>query len=121
MNRFREQIISHETSPVPFVSWLLYAYSFRGRDIQDPIGWALTRLKEQRGTPAEGVYAKLASLPPAELAKLLQRHIEAGMVTGNGYWATAFRDTPLPRLRHLAEVLGWGRVAEYSRLGWKCR
>lgn len=108
MNRFREQIISAETSPVPFLSWLLYAYSFKGRGIQDPIGWALTRLKEQPGTPAEGVYAKLATLPPAELAKMLQRHTEVGMVTGNGDWATAFRDTPLPRLRQLAEVLGVG-------------
>ena len=108
MNRFREQIIRAESSPVPFVSWLLYAHSFKGRGIQDPIGWALTRLKEEPGTPAEGAYAKLASLPPAELAKLIQRHIEAGMVTGNGDWAVAFRDTPLPRLRQLAEVLGVG-------------
>ena len=108
LNRFREQIISAETSPVPFVSWLLYAHSFKGRGIQDPIGWALTRLKEQPGTPAEGAYARLAGLPPEQIARMLHRHIEAGMVTGNGDWAAAFRDTPLPRLRQLAEVLGVG-------------
>ena len=105
INPFREQILGQESSARPFLSWLLYAYSFKGRGIHDPVGWALARLREQPGQPAEGIFSDLAALSTEELCHFLQRHVTTGQAPYDARWQRAFRDVPGSRLRELAEVL----------------
>lgn len=106
MNALREQILKQETSPQPFLSWICYAYSLKGRGVEDPVGWALSRLKEQPHAYAEGVFARLAHKPTAEFARLLRAQIETGAAPMDEDWRAAFGDVPVKRLKALAETLG---------------
>lgn len=106
MNAFREQILKQETSPQPFLSWIYYAYSLKGRGVEDPVGWALSRLKEQPHTCAEGVFARLVQRPREDITRLLRAQIETGASPLDEDWRAAFGDVPLKRLKALAETLG---------------
>ena len=105
INAYREGILARETNAKALVSWLLYAYSFKGSGIKDPLGWAFTRLKERPGISAGGVFDVLAVLPPVELSTLLGRHIREGYAPTHADWRLAFGDAPIARLRALSEVL----------------
>ena len=106
MNRFREGILSKETSAQPFLSWIFYAFSFKGRGIADPVGWALNRLREQPGVQAEGAFAALAALPPEEFRRLLKLHLESGTPPAYEHWRFAFREITLVKLKELADLIG---------------
>jgi hypothetical protein len=108
-NPYRQQIAESEKDARVLVSWLCYAHSLKGQGIKDPFGWALARVKDQPGSWAEGVYAELAQIVPAEFARLLERHIEAGMSPADERWEAAFGKVALGRLKELGTVLGlWG-------------
>jgi hypothetical protein len=106
MSGYRKQILAREKGAEALVSWILYAYSFKGRGVTDPLGWAFARLNETPSQPAEGVFARLAKRPPAELARLLREQLVAGTPPRDEDWQLAFQDAPAPRLRALAETLG---------------
>jgi hypothetical protein len=55
-----------------FVSWLLYACSSAGQGIQSPLAYALASMRDSPERGAGGAYDQLASLPPAELIRLVR-------------------------------------------------
>ena len=64
------------------IGWLCYAHSLNIQRIQDPLGWALARLKEGVGEP-DAAYTRLAQYPPDKFERLLCRHLEAGVSPPN--------------------------------------
>jgi hypothetical protein len=108
INPYRERILAQEGSAQPFMSWLVYAYSSKGKGIEDPFGWALARVKESPGQTAGGVFARLSARPPRELVRLLQAQIQTGAPPADEDWRAAFRDVPAPRLKEMAQSLGVG-------------
>jgi hypothetical protein len=106
MNSYRQRILEKENSTAPFLSWLLYAYSRNGRGIQDPVGWALSRLRESPGAAADGAFVRLANLPPERLEHLVRSQVESGAAPAHEDWGAVFRDVPVTRLRELSQVLG---------------
>lgn len=64
-------LLAREHSANEFVSWLLYAASAQGGSIQDPLGLAISKLLENPGQGAGGLYERLAQLPAGALIDLL--------------------------------------------------
>jgi hypothetical protein len=54
-----------------FVSWVLYAGSPEGRFIADPLGYTLSRLRQDPQSGAGGAFDQFADLPPGDLLALL--------------------------------------------------
>jgi hypothetical protein len=54
-----------------FVSWVLYVASPQSGNLSDPLGYAISRLREHPLREARGVFRQLADLPPAELLMLI--------------------------------------------------
>ena len=52
------------------VSWILYAYSYSGRGVQNPVSNAIARLRENLFSGAGGDFDRLAALQPHELKTL---------------------------------------------------
>jgi hypothetical protein len=102
----RQKALRQERSPKPFLSWLFYAYSFKGRGIQDPFGWALKKVIESPGQEAGSVFSDLAARRPGDLARLVRRQIESGQAPGDPAWQYAFQDATPLQLRRLIETLG---------------
>ena len=55
-----------------FVSWVLYVASPQSGNLSDPLGYALSRLREHSLHEARGVFRQFADLPPAELLLLMK-------------------------------------------------
>jgi hypothetical protein len=54
-----------------FVSWVLYVASPQSGNLADPLGYAISRLREHSLREARGVFRQFADLPPAELLMLI--------------------------------------------------
>ena len=54
-----------------FVSWVLYAASPTSGRLSDPLGYALSRLREHPLKEARSPFRQLADLPPEELLELI--------------------------------------------------
>lgn len=54
-----------------FVSWVLYVASPQSGNLSDPLGYAISRVREHPLREARGVFRQLADLPPVELLMLI--------------------------------------------------
>ena len=69
--KVQKELLEVQASVHAFVSWLLYAASPHSGQLADPLGYAISRLREHPLREARGVFRKLADLPPRELLALI--------------------------------------------------
>ncbi|MBI3175144.1 MAG: hypothetical protein HYZ25_15565 [Chloroflexi bacterium] len=69
--RVQRELLEAQASVHALVSWVLYAASPRSGNLSDPLGYALSRLREHPLREARGIFRQLADLPPAELLELI--------------------------------------------------
>ena len=65
--RVQRELLEMQASVHDFVSWVLYAVSSQGANLSDPLGYALSRIREHPLRAAHGIFRQLADIPPAEL------------------------------------------------------
>jgi len=69
--KVQKELLEVQASVHAFVSWVLYVASPQSGNLSDPLGYALSRLREHPLREARGVFRQLADLPPAELLALI--------------------------------------------------
>lgn len=96
-------------SAVAWVSWLLYWASPAGAKLTDPIGHAVSRLKEAPDAPMGGAYERLALLGPVGLANLVVPRVlnPWDVHPENQDWEDAMRGLAADRMRRLVDLLGF--------------
>ena len=65
------ELLEVQASVHAFVSWVLYVASPQSGNLADPLGYAISRLREHSLREARGVFRQFADLPPAELLMLI--------------------------------------------------
>jgi hypothetical protein len=70
--KVQKELLEVQASVHAFVSWVLYVASPQSGNLSDPLGYALSRLREHPLREARGVFRQFADLPPAELLLLMQ-------------------------------------------------
>lgn len=65
------ELLEVQASVHAFVSWVLYVASPQSGKLSDPLGYAISRLREHPLREARGVFQQFADLPPAELLLLI--------------------------------------------------
>jgi len=69
--KVQNELLEVQASVHAFVSWVLYAASPKSGKLSDPLGYAISRLREHPLREARGIFRQLADLPPAELLGLI--------------------------------------------------
>ncbi len=69
--KVQKELLKVQASVEAFVSWVLYAAGSRSGNLSDPLGYAISRLREHPLRAARGVFGQLAGLPPRELLALI--------------------------------------------------
>jgi hypothetical protein len=69
--KVQRELLEVQASVHAFVSWVLYVASPQSGNLADPLGYALSRLREDPLQEARGVFRQLADLPPTELLILI--------------------------------------------------
>ncbi len=69
--RVQKELLDVQASVHAFVSWVLYVASPKSGNLSDPLGYALSRLREHPLREARGVFRQFADLTPAELLMLM--------------------------------------------------
>jgi hypothetical protein len=69
--KVQKELLEMQASVHAFVSWVLYVASPQSGNLSDPLGYALSRLREHPLREARGVFRKFADLPPEELLSLI--------------------------------------------------
>jgi len=69
--KVQKELIEVQASVHAFVSWVLYVASPQSGNLSDPLGYAISRLREHPLREARGVFRQFADLPPAELLALI--------------------------------------------------
>ncbi|MCJ7432282.1 MAG: hypothetical protein MUO77_02215 [Anaerolineales bacterium] len=69
--KVQRELLEVQASVHAFVSWVLYVASPQSGNLSDPLGYAISRLREHSLREARGVFRQLADLPPAELLMLI--------------------------------------------------
>ncbi len=69
--KVQRELLEMQASVHAFVSWMLYVASPQSGNLSDPLGYALSRLREHPLKEARGVFRQFADLPPAELLGLI--------------------------------------------------
>ncbi len=69
--KVQRELLKAQASVHAFVSWVLYVASPHGGTLSDPLGYAISRLREHPLREARGVFRQFADLPPAELLMLI--------------------------------------------------
>jgi len=69
--KVQRELLEVQASVHAFVSWVLYVASPQSGNLADPLGYAISRLREHALREARGVFRQLADLPPAELLMLI--------------------------------------------------
>ncbi len=69
--KVQRELLEAQASVHAFVSWVLYVASPRSGNLSDPLGYALSRLREHPLKEARGAFRQFANLPPAELLGLI--------------------------------------------------
>ena len=69
--KVQRELLEAQASVHAFVSWVLYAASPSSGRLSDPLGYALSRLREHPLKEARSPFRQLADLPPAELLELI--------------------------------------------------
>jgi hypothetical protein len=70
--KVQKELLDVQASVHAFVSWVLYVASPGSGNLSDPLGYALSRLREHPLREARGVFRQFADLPPAELLLLME-------------------------------------------------
>jgi hypothetical protein len=70
--KVQKELLESQASVHAFVSWVLYVASPQSGNLSDPLGYALSRLREHPLREARGVFRQFADLPPAELLLLME-------------------------------------------------
>ncbi len=69
--KVQKELLEVQASVHAFVSWVLYVASPQSGNLSDPLGYAISRLREHPLREARGVFRQFADLPPAELLMLI--------------------------------------------------
>ena len=69
--KVQKELLEVQASVHAFVSWVLYVASPGSGNLSDPLGYAISRLREHPLREARGVFRQLADLPPAELLMII--------------------------------------------------
>lgn len=69
--KVQRELLEAQASVHAFVSWVLYVASPASGNLSDPLGYALSRLREHPLKEARGVFRQFADLPPVELLGLI--------------------------------------------------
>jgi len=69
--KVQRELLETQASVHAFVSWVLYAASPWSGKLSDPLGYALSRLRENPLKEARSPFRQLADLPPEELLELI--------------------------------------------------
>jgi hypothetical protein len=69
--KVQRELLEVQASVHAFVSWVLYVASPQSGNLTDPLGYAISRLREHSLREARGVFRQLADLPPTELLMLI--------------------------------------------------
>jgi hypothetical protein len=69
--KVQRELLEAQASVQAFVSWVLYVASPQSGNLSDPLGYALSRLREHPLWEARGIFRQLAGLPPVELLILI--------------------------------------------------
>jgi hypothetical protein len=69
--KVQRELLEAQASVHAFVSWVLYAASPSSGRLSDPLGYALSRLREHPLKEARSPFRQLADLPPEELLELI--------------------------------------------------
>jgi hypothetical protein len=69
--KVQRELLEVQASVQAFVSWVLYAASPSSGRLSDPLGYALSRLREHPLKEARSPFRQLAYLPPEELLELI--------------------------------------------------
>ena len=70
--KVQKELREVQASVHALVSWVLYVASPKSGNLSDPLGYALSRLREHPLHEARGVFRQFADLPPAELLLLME-------------------------------------------------
>lgn len=101
--------VLEQASPAAYVSWLLYWASDLGKRLVDPVGHAISRLKDDPMTPMEGAFGRLAELGPEAVEELMMPLVLGGVVShsGNRDWDSEMQGASRDRLKKVSELLGF--------------
>jgi len=69
--KVQKELLEVQASVHAFVSWVLYVASPHSGNLSDPLGYAISRLREHPLREARGVFRQFADLPPVELLTLI--------------------------------------------------
>jgi hypothetical protein len=69
--KVQRELLDANASVHAFVSWVLFVVSPRGKRLSDPLGYALSQLRQDPLGEPQGEFRQFASLPPAELLLLI--------------------------------------------------
>ncbi|MCC6986389.1 MAG: hypothetical protein IT309_08170 [Anaerolineales bacterium] len=69
--KVQKELLEAQASAHAFVSWALYVASPQSGNLSDPLGYAISRLREHPLHEARGVFRQFADLPPKELLALI--------------------------------------------------
>lgn len=69
--KVQKELLEVQASVHAFVSWVLYVASPSSGNLADPLGYAISRLREHSLREARGVFRQFADLQPAELLMLI--------------------------------------------------
>jgi hypothetical protein len=69
--KVQRELLESQASVHAFVSWVLYAASPSSGRLSDPLGYALSRVREHPLKEARGTFRQLADLQPEELLELI--------------------------------------------------
>ena len=69
--KVQRELLQVQASVHAFVSWVLYVASPQSGNLSDPLGYAISRVREHPLREARGVFRKFADLPPEELLMLI--------------------------------------------------
>jgi len=69
--KVQKELLEVQASVHAFVSWVLYVASLQSGNLSDPLGYAISRLREHALREARGVFRQFADLPPVELLALI--------------------------------------------------
>jgi hypothetical protein len=69
--KVQKELLEVQASVHAFVSWVLYVASPQSGNLSNPLGYAISRLREHPLREARGAFRKFADLPPVELLMLI--------------------------------------------------
>jgi hypothetical protein len=69
--KVQRELLEANASVQSFVAWVLYAASPQGRRLSDPLGYAISQLRQDPSSNPPKNFHRFASLPPAELMTLI--------------------------------------------------